>query len=87
MSLWKRVEQALWTGNILRDYGPLSEGSYGASKRTVSAMLAHKNGRDRLVIKASYKAFLAASVQYVDLDRESVLKLKAAVDDALLQMR
>lgn len=86
MSLWKRVEQALWTGPITRDYGPVSEGRYGATKRTVSALLAQRDGKDRLIIKASYKAFFAASVQYVDLDRESVLKLKAAVDDALQQM-
>jgi len=86
VSLWKRVEQALWTGNTLREYGPLSEGRYGATKRTVSALLAHRDGRDRLVIKASYKAFFAASVQYVDLDRDGVVKLKAAVDDALQHM-
>lgn len=87
MGLWKRIEQALWTGKVLKEYGPLSEGRYGGAKRTVSALLAHRDERDRFVIKASYKAFLSASVQYVDLDREAALKLKAALDDALTQMR
>jgi len=61
--LWRRIEQALWTGNVLRDYGAVSEDRYGGAKRTVSAMLAHRHDRDRLVIKSSYKAFLSASVQ------------------------
>lgn len=87
MGLWRRIEQALWTGKVLVDYGAVSEGSYGASKRTVSALLAHKDQRDRFVVKVSYVGFLAASVQYFDLDREAALKLKAALDDAVMQMR
>ena len=87
MGLWKRIEQALWTGKILKEYGPVSEGRHGGAKRTVSALLAHRDEHDRFVIKSSYKAFLSASVQYVDLDREAAQKLKAALDDALAQMR
>ena len=86
MGLWKRIEQALWTGRILKDYGPVSEGQQGAAKRTVSVLLAHRDERDRFVIKASYKAFFSASVQYVDLDRESALKLKTALDDVLASL-
>ncbi len=86
MSIWKRIEQALWTGPVLKDYGAISNGRYGAAKRTISAVLARRNERDRFIIKASYKAFLSASVQYIDLDREAALKLKAALEDALTQM-
>jgi hypothetical protein len=85
MSLWSRLEQALFTGKVLKDYGPLSEGRYGAANRTVSALLSERDGA-RFVIKSSYKAFLSARVQYLDLDREGVLKLKAAIDDALTRM-
>jgi hypothetical protein len=87
VSLWKRLEQALWTGAIVKDYGALVQGKYGAAKRTVSALLAHRDDRDRFVIKASYKAFFSASVHYVDLDREGALRLKAALDDALDVMK
>jgi len=87
MGLWKRIEQTLWTGKVLREYGPLSEGRIGPARRTVSALLAQRDGRDRFVVKASYIAFLSASVQYLDLDRGSALKLKAALDDALTEMR
>jgi hypothetical protein len=50
-------------------------------------LLAHRDNRDRFVIKASYKAFLSASVQYVDLDREGALRLKVALDDAINRMQ
>lgn len=87
MRLWKRIEQALWTGTILREYGAVSEGRYGSAKRTVSVLLAHKDSRDRVVIKSSYTALFGASVQYVDLDRDAALKLKVALDDAVARMR
>jgi hypothetical protein len=87
VSLWKRVEQALWTGRVAKDYGVVSEGKHGAATRTVSALLAHRDNQDRFVIKASYKTFFSASVQYMDLDREGALRLKAALDDALQTMK
>jgi hypothetical protein len=65
----------------------IAEGQYGAAKRTVSALLAQRDNKDRFVIKASDKAFFSASVHYVDLDREGALRLKAALDDALNAMR
>jgi hypothetical protein len=64
----------------------VSEGRYGAVKRTVSAMLTRKKEQDRFIVKSSYVAFLGASVQYLELDRDAALKLKAALDDALGQM-
>jgi len=87
LGLWKRIEQAIWIGKPIRDYGPLADGTYGSVKRTLSAVLAHKDGRDRFLIKSSYRAFFSASVQYVEFDRDAAVKLKAALDDALTQMR
>ena len=57
MSLWKRIEQALWTGKILKEYGPLSEGRYGAAERTVSALLANRQNSDCFVIRVSTRGF------------------------------
>ena len=54
--------------------------------RTVSAMLTRKKEQNRFIIKSSHVSFFAASVQYVELDREAVLKLKIALDDAVGQM-
>jgi hypothetical protein len=87
MGLWQRIEQALWTGKVLKDYGTLSEGWYGGAKRRVSALLAHKSNRDQFVIRTSLKALFGASLGYVELDRDAALKLKEALEDALGQMR
>ena len=86
MNLWKRIEQRLWTGTILTEYGTLADGRYGSAKRTISALLARRHDQDRFILKASYRAFLSASVQYIDLDRDAALKLKVALDDALTRM-
>jgi hypothetical protein len=87
MSLWKRFERAMWTGPVAKDYGVVSESHFGAGTRTVSALLSNRDNSDRFIIKASHKAFFAASVQYLDLDREGAVRLRAALDDALQTMR
>ena len=86
MGLWKRIEQAVWTGQVLRDYGSLSEGRRGPVKVTVSALRTWKSNQDRFIIKSSYVSFFAASVHYMEFDRDAALKLKAALDDAVDQM-
>ena len=86
MGLWRRVERAVWAGDVLRDYGALSEGKTGPVKHSVSAMLTHKGGRDRFIIRSGFRSFFAASVQFVELDREAALRLKEALDDAVKQM-
>ena len=35
MGLWSRVQQALWTGAVVKDYGVLSDGSIGRQHRTL----------------------------------------------------
>jgi hypothetical protein len=91
MAIWKRIEEALWTGKHVKDYGPVSEGLDGLSKRTVSALLTRRSSGDRFVLRVNHKAaglaFLAAGVDYIDFDRDGALKLKIALDDALLEMK
>ena len=86
MGLWKRIEQKLWTGPVLAEY-PVSEGQYGIGKRRVSLLHARRGDTDKVVIRVSYKAFLGASVQFVDLDRDSAGRLHAALGEALGRMR
>lgn len=87
MNFWARIEQALWTGRVTKDYGPVLEDHRGIVRHKMTALLANRGGRDRFVIKDSYVALLGFSVQYLDLDRESALKLKTALDDAVALMR
>jgi hypothetical protein len=93
MSIWKRIEQAVWTGTVIKDYGPLAQGEYGRATRTVSAMLTRRDSGDRFIVRASYKAFLAASVHYIELDRgggsetQSCARRRGGPDDGREGMR
>jgi len=87
VSLWRWMERKLLLGEVLQDYGPLVSDRSGPQARTVSALVSRRDDADRFVIKTSHKAFLAASVQYVDLDRDAALKLKVALEDALRRMQ
>jgi hypothetical protein len=86
VSLWRRLEERFWTGPILRDYGTLADGRWGGGTRKVSALLAGKNGETRFFVRIAHKAFLSASLGFVELDRDAALKLKAALDDAVGRM-
>lgn len=85
MGLWSCLQQKLWTGEVIKDYGPISDGSIGRQHRTLSVLLAGKHGRS-LFIRSSYRTWGAASVQFIELDRDTVVKLDAAIHDALEQM-
>jgi hypothetical protein len=86
VSIWRRIQERLWTGPTLQDFGIVAEGRYGAAHRTVTALLAHRDGHDRFVIKGSYRAFLSASDSFLDFDRDAATKLRAALDEALAVM-
>jgi hypothetical protein len=86
MGWWRRVEETLWTGKTVKDYGPILEDQQGIVHRKVSLILAEgKHGR-RLYIRTSANAWISASVSFLDLDRQAALKLRSALDDALSQM-
>jgi hypothetical protein len=83
MGLWRRIEEKLWTGPVVKDYGAISEGRYGIGSRRVSVLRTRRGDAEKIVIRTSYKAFLSASVQFLDLDLEAAARLRAALDDAL----
>jgi hypothetical protein len=85
MGLWSRVQQALWTGAVVKDYGVLSDGSIGRQHRTLSVVLAGKHGRT-LFLKTSYRTWAGASVQFIEIDRDAAVKLDSVLHDALEQM-
>ena len=85
MGLWNRIQRALWTGEVVKDYGAISDGSMGRQHRTLSVLLAGKHGKT-LFIRTSYRTWGAASVQFLELDRETVEKLDAVLHDALERM-
>jgi len=86
MGFWKKVEEKLWTGPVLKDYGLLSEGKVGPGTRKISALLSSKDGQSRFFIRVLHHAFFSVNLSFVDLDREAALKLRMALEDALGKM-
>jgi hypothetical protein len=85
MGLWSRIQSALWTGEVVKDYGAISERSIGSAKRSLTAVLSKKRGR-RLFLRESYRGFGAFRINFIELDRDEVFALDAVLHDALEQM-
>jgi hypothetical protein len=85
MGWWRRVEETLWTGKVIKDYGVILQDRQGIVNRKMSVILAEGNGGRgrRLYIRTSAHAWLSASVSFLDFDRDAALKLRTALDDAL----
>jgi hypothetical protein len=73
------------TGEIVKDYGLISEGMYNGAKRRISVVLAERGTR-RVFIRVSYRRWLAANVVFVEWDHEAASKLQTALDDAVSLM-
>ena len=85
MTLWSRIEQKLWTGPVVQDYGPISESKGRIFTRRVSVLVAEKGGTRRLFIRESGRVPLAVN-SLLELDREAAERLLEALEDALPQM-
>jgi hypothetical protein len=85
MGFWKAIQQRLWTGPVVKDYGAISDRSLGRQRRSLSAVLSDREGR-RLYLRESYRTFGAARINFIELDREEALRLREILEDALTQM-
>jgi hypothetical protein len=85
VGIWRRVEKKLWTGEVVKDYGIISDGKYQGSTRRVSVLLAGKGTR-LVFIRVSYRAWFGGSVSFLEFDRDAASKLQAALADAVRLM-
>jgi hypothetical protein len=79
------LEAKIFFGNVIHDYGVIDESGFGFGRVRISVLLCRRGDRTNLVIKESAIAWLGFSVRYTMLGRGSLIGLKRAVDDALLQ--
>ena len=86
MGFWRKIQETLWTGKTIKDYGVINEKQMGISKCRQSVLLTEREGKKKIIIKESWTAFLGASVAYSEFDRMSTQRLKDALDDALRLM-
>jgi hypothetical protein len=85
MGLWNRIQRTLWTGEVVKDYGQVSDRSVRGAHRTLTVVLSEKNGR-RVFLKESYRGFGAFRVNFIELDHDEVTRLDTIFRDALGQM-
>ncbi|MEA2675704.1 MAG: hypothetical protein QOI92_2896 [Chloroflexota bacterium] len=85
MGLWNRIQRTLWTGEVVKDYGQVSDRSVSGSHRTLTVVLSEKHGR-RVFLKESYRRLGAFSVSFIELDQDEVTRLDTIFHDALGQM-
>jgi len=86
MGLWGRIERALWTGAVIKDYGVISERSVRGPRRKLSAVLSERGGVRRVFLKESLRGPLAAAVRYIELDRDEVARLAEILAEASPEM-
>jgi len=86
MGIFKKAEELLFTGKIIKDYGVVCEDSSGGCKRTKGVLLVERDGKKKIIIKESTKALLGASVTYSEFDRMGVQQLRDSLNDALSLM-
>ncbi len=86
MGFWRRVEERFWTGPVTQDYGTIAEEQAGMGRRRISALIGTKDGQGRFFLRITHVAPFAANLNFLDFDREAVVKLKSAIDDALGRM-
>lgn len=83
MGIFKKIEELLFTGKVIKDYGIICEDSTGCCKRIKTVLLVDRKGQKKIIIRESRKALLAASITYSEFDRTGVQQLRDSLDDAL----
>jgi hypothetical protein len=78
--LLKRVESALWLGEVICDYGLIGETTNGLRERTY-LLLCRREDKIQIVLKTTSLAVIAVGVRYVYLDVDSISRLKEVVAD------
>ena len=82
MGLFKKIEQTLFTGKIIKDYSIISERQLPLGKIRQQVLLVERQHEKRIVIKESTGLFAGSSVRYFEFDRAGVHKLRSALEDA-----
>ena len=66
--IFKWLEQKLFTGEILKDYGVLDQKNIGIARMRTSLLLCRRKSRVQLVFRSTAVAPMAGSVHYVQVD-------------------
>jgi hypothetical protein len=87
MRIFHWLTQRLFTGEILQDFGDVSDDWYGVAHSRTSIQLCRRRGRLELVFCNVSTALLAASVRYwtIEVTPQSLERLTEVVSSARRQ--
>ena len=85
MGLWSWIQRRVWTGEVVKDYGVISDREIRSVHRSLTVVLSEKGGR-RVFLRESYRRFGAFRINFIELNRDEAVRLDAILHDALDQM-
>lgn len=77
----KWLEQKLFTGEVIRDYGAIHKVGSAMSGTTHSLLLCRKRGEDVIVIRHSHRAVLSFSISYSEFPAAHAEKIAEMLID------
>ena len=84
MGLFGWLEQKVFLGDVIKDYGILDAKHVGIGRLRTSVLLCRRKGQLKLVFRTAGTSALGASVNYamIDATPEALAKLAEVVSDA-----
>ena len=76
-----RILDRIFMGRVVKDFGPLEEKSFLVGKMKKSLLLVERRGKLKIVFKWSGIAPFGASVNYFDLQADSLPRLRQCLDE------
>jgi hypothetical protein len=70
MSVFRWLEEKLFTGEIIKDFGPIYKTGTSAAGQTHTLLLCRKGGKEWITIRHSHRAVLGFSVSYTTIPAE-----------------
>ena len=87
MKLLKWLEAHIYFGEVIKDYGCVSDRKVGIVRERTSLLLCKHQGRLQLVVRNSYSAVFGWSVQYSYIPAASVSVIKKIADEVEQTLR
>lgn len=70
MNPFKWLEEKMFTGKVIRDFGPIYATGTRAAGETHTLLLCRKAGKEWITIRHSHRAVLGFSVSYTSIPAE-----------------
>jgi hypothetical protein len=83
----KRLEAKSFLGEVVRDYGVISEEKIGIAFSKTSILLVKRHDNLQIVIRKSSFAYLATGVRYEYIPASSASRLKEIIEDVNAQCK